>query len=60
MQRVLSQKLKRGLGVAVVAAAALIAGCGGGGTSQIDPFKPNRVIAFGDQSGAVLQNGKKF
>lgn len=60
MQRVLSQKLKRGLTVAAVAAAALIAGCGGGGTAQIDPFKPTRVIAFGDESGAILQSGKKY
>ena len=32
MHRVVSQKLKRGLTLAAVAAAALIAGCGGGGT----------------------------
>jgi len=60
MQRVFSQKLKRGLALAMVAAAALIAGCGGGGTAQIDPFAPTRVIAFGDESGAILQSGKKF
>lgn len=60
MQRVVSQKLKRGLALAAVAAAALIAGCGGGGTAQIDPFSPTRVIAFGDESGAILQSGKKY
>ncbi|MBW8847416.1 MAG: esterase [Burkholderiales bacterium] len=49
---------KRGL--AAVAAAALIAGCGGGGTAQIAPFSPTRVIAFGDESGAILQSGKKY
>ena len=58
MQRVVSQKLKRAL--AVVAATALIAGCGGGGTAQIEPFAPTRVIAFGDESGAILQSGKKY
>ncbi|WP_457421764.1 SGNH/GDSL hydrolase family protein [Roseateles sp. P5_E7] len=58
MQRVVSQKLKRGLVMA--AAAALIAGCGGGGTSQIEPFAPTRIIAFGDESGAILQSGKKY
>ena len=58
MQRVVSQKIKRGL--AAVAAAALVAGCGGGGTSQIDPFKPTRIVAFGDESGAILQSGKKY
>lgn len=60
MHRVVSQKLKRGLALAAVAAAALIAGCGGGGTAQIDPFVPNRVIAFGDEGGAILQSGKKY
>ncbi|NCT82525.1 MAG: esterase [Comamonadaceae bacterium] len=60
MQRVVSQKLKRGLALAAVAAAALIAGCGGGSTQQIDPFAPTRIITFGDESGAILQNGKKY
>ncbi len=59
MHRVVSQKFKRGLSLVAVAAAALIAGCGGG-TSQIEPFAPTRVIAFGDESGAVLQSGKKY
>ncbi len=60
MHRVVSQKLKRGLTLAAVAAAALIAGCGGGGTSQIEPFAPTRIIAFGDESGTILQSGKKY
>lgn len=59
MQRV-SRKFKRTLALATVAAAALIAGCGGGGTAQIEPFAPTRVIAFGDESGAILQSGKKY
>lgn len=58
MQRVVSKKIKRGL--AALAAAALMAGCGGGGTAQIEPFAPTRIIAFGDESGAVLQSGKKY
>jgi len=60
MQRVVSQKLKRGLALATVAAAALLAGCGGGSTQQIDPFAPTRIITFGDESGAILQTGKKY
>jgi len=60
MQRVVSQKLKRGLALATVASAALIAGCGGGSTQQIDPFAPTRVIAFGDETGTILQSGKKY
>lgn len=59
MQRV-SRNFKRTLALATVAAAALIAGCGGGGTAQIEPFAPTRVIAFGDESGAILQSGKKY
>ncbi len=58
MQRVVSKNLKRGL--AALAAAALMAGCGGGGTAQIEPFAPTRIIAFGDESGAVLQSGKRY
>lgn len=59
--QVVSQKLKRGLALALaaVAASALIAGCGGG-TSQIEPFAPTRVIAFGDESSTILQSGKKY
>jgi outer membrane lipase/esterase len=60
MQRVVSQKFKRTLALAAVAAAALIAGCGGGGTSQIDPFAPTRIIAFGDESGTILPSGKRY
>ena len=60
MQRVVSQKLKRGLALAAMSAAALIAGCGGGSTQQIDPFAPTRVIAFGDESGVILNSGKKY
>jgi len=60
MHRVVSLKFKRGLTLAAMAAAALIAGCGGGGTSLIEPFAPTRIIAFGDESGAILQSGKKY
>lgn len=57
--QVVSQKLKRGLALAAVAASALIAGCGGG-TSQIEPFAPTRIIAFGDEGSTILQSGKKY
>lgn len=60
MQRVVSQKFKRALALAAVAAAALMAGCGGGGNAQIEPFAPTRVIAFGDESGTILSSGKKY
>jgi outer membrane lipase/esterase len=60
MHRVVSLKFKRGLALAAMATAALIAGCGGGGTSQIEPFAPTRIIAFGDESGVILSSGKKY
>lgn len=60
MHRVVSQKFKRGLTLAALAAAALVAGCGGGGTAQIEPFAPTRAIILGDESGAILQDGKKY
>lgn len=59
MHRVVSQKLKRGLALVALTAAALIAGCGGG-TSQIDPFEPRRVITFGDEMSTILDSGKKY
>ena len=46
-----------------VAAAGLMAACGGG-TSQVEPFKPGRVIAFGDESSVIVNdganNGRKY
>lgn len=35
---------------------ALLAACGGG-TSQVDPFKPARVIAFGDENSVIVDDG---
>ena len=40
----------------MTAAAALLAACGGG-TSQIDPFAPNRVIVFGDDHSVIVNDG---
>lgn len=46
-----------------VAAAGLLAACGGG-TSQVEPFKPGRVIAFGDETSVIVNdganNGRKY
>lgn len=47
---------------AVLAAVALAAGlvaCGGG-TSQYEPFVPDRVIAFGDENSALTAEGRKW
>ncbi|HSW04999.1 SGNH/GDSL hydrolase family protein [Aquabacterium sp.] len=51
-----------GLSMAL-AVAGLLAACGGG-TSQVDPFKPGRVIALGDESSVIVNdganNGRKY
>lgn len=51
-----------GISVAL-AAAGLLAACGGG-TSQVEPFKPGRVIAFGDETSVIVNdganNGRKY
>lgn len=47
----------------MTAAAAMLAACGGG-TSQIEPFAPNRIIVFGDDHSAIVDdgshNGRKY
>ncbi len=60
MHRVMSQNFKRVLALATMATAALVAGCGGGGTAQIDPFEPRRIISFGDEGSIILSNGNKY
>lgn len=41
-----------------LAVSAALAGCGGG-TEQIEPFKPERMITFGDESSVITAEGKK-
>ncbi len=47
-------------GRALVSAAALglLAACGGG-TEQIEPFNPSRIIALGDELSLITPEGKK-
>lgn len=45
--------------LAAVAMAALLAACGGGTTSS-RTYKPERVIAFGDETSALTAGGRKF
>jgi lysophospholipase L1-like esterase len=40
---------------AAAAAVMALAGCGGG--DQIDPFRPNRILAFGDEASVIVPNG---
>ncbi len=44
---------------AAVFVAAVVAGCGGG-TTQYEPFVANRVMAFGDDSSALLSDGRHW
>ncbi len=48
-------------GRALLAATALsvLAACGGG-TEQIEPFAPARIIALGDESSLLTAGGKKY
>ena len=43
---------------ALLAAAALLASCGGG--ERVQTFVPTRVIAFGDESSVINPNGSKY
>lgn len=44
--------------VAAAALAGVAAGCGGG-TSQYDPFVPDRVLAFGDEATALTTDAPR-
>ena len=46
--------------VLVAAAAVAVLGACGGGTSQIEPFVPKRIITFGDESSLITAEGKKY
>ena len=43
---------------ALAASAALLVACGGG-TSQVQAFKPDRLLVFGDEA-SVIVNGRKY
>lgn len=44
---------------ASAAVLALLAACGGGGT-QVDPFEPRRLLAFGDENSLLTPNGQRY
>jgi outer membrane lipase/esterase len=52
------KSLKRHLAI-LLGATALLSACGGG-SSQIDPFKPTRLLAFGDETSALRSDGSKY
>ncbi|NRF66700.1 esterase [Aquincola sp. S2] len=51
------------IGTLAAAAMALLTACGGG-TSQIEPFAPGRLIVFGDENSLIVSdgtgNGRKY
>lgn len=51
-------KFRPRLALAAVA-LSLLAACGGG-SSQVDPFQPRRLIVFGDESSLVTPLGKRY
>jgi len=42
-----------------LAAVAVLSGCGGG-TQQIEPFVPTRIMALGDEASVITAAGKKY
>lgn len=52
-------RARRCFGAAAVAGAALLASCGGG-SGQVEPFTPTRVLAFGDELSLIEADGSKY
>ena len=50
--------VRHSLLAAALAGSALVASCGGGG--QVNPFSPNRVLAFGDELSTIEADGRKY
>jgi outer membrane lipase/esterase len=51
--------MRKGLAsLAGLLALAGLASCGGGG--QVEPFEPNRILAFGDELSVIQADGRKY
>ncbi|HEX5634124.1 MAG TPA: hypothetical protein VFX50_12885, partial [Gemmatimonadales bacterium] len=50
---------RRSLGAAAVVAIGLLASCGGGTTQEVS-FRPERVIALGDEASVLTSEGTKY
>jgi phospholipase/lecithinase/hemolysin len=49
----------RRLGAVVGIAVLALAGCGGGST-QVESFRPTRIVAFGDEASVITSAGLKY
>jgi len=49
---------RRAVLVLLLGSAALLASCGGG--TQVEPFQPTRVLAFGDENSVITAQGRKY
>lgn len=46
------------LGVMATLSATLLVACGGG--ERVDPFVPQKIVAFGDESSFIASDGRKY
>ncbi len=53
------KSLKRHLACCLLGATALLTACGGG-SEQIEPFKPTRILSFGDETSVLRTDGTKY
>ncbi len=46
--------------LALAALVAAVTTACGGGTSQVEPFQPQRLLVFGDDNSVITQTGRKY
>ena len=51
--------VRKVLGAAALVALTGLSACGGG-SAQIDPFTPSRIVTFGDESSYIDPQGRKY
>lgn len=54
------RRWRRRVGAAALAAWGLLVSSCGGGTSQIEPFTPERIVILGDENAGLTSDGKRF
>ena len=53
-------RLGGALGTVLLALSALLLGGCGGSVSRVEPFAPQAIAAFGDESSLILPDGRKY